>query len=76
MSPTRTRWRLGLTATALLVASTVVSGPAPASAAADVTDYAITVDPKGSGAKIDDRGPQQHHPDASPSPRPAPSRST
>ncbi|WP_369256846.1 alpha-L-arabinofuranosidase C-terminal domain-containing protein [Streptomyces sp. R35] len=54
MSPTRTRWRLGLTATALLVASTVVPGTAPANAAADVTDYVITVDPKGSGAKIDD----------------------
>lgn len=51
MSRTRTRWRLGLTATALLVASAVVPGPAHA---ADVTDYAITVDPKGSGAKIDD----------------------
>ncbi|WP_327427374.1 alpha-L-arabinofuranosidase C-terminal domain-containing protein [Streptomyces sp. NBC_01236] len=54
MSPTGTRWRLGLTATALLVASTVVPGTAPANAAADVTDYAITVDPKGSGVKIDD----------------------
>ncbi|MEV4453853.1 alpha-L-arabinofuranosidase C-terminal domain-containing protein [Streptomyces mirabilis] len=52
MSRTRTRWRLGLTATALLVASAVV--PGPAHAAADATDYAITVDPKGSGAKIDD----------------------
>ncbi|MEU1042094.1 alpha-L-arabinofuranosidase C-terminal domain-containing protein [Streptomyces sp. NPDC005551] len=51
MSPTRTRWRLGLTAAALLVASAVVPGPANA---ADVTDYSITVDPKGSGAKIDD----------------------
>jgi alpha-L-arabinofuranosidase len=53
MSPTRTRWRLGLTATALLVASTVVPGSANA-VADDVTDYAISVDPKGSGAKIDD----------------------
>ncbi|MFD5079116.1 alpha-L-arabinofuranosidase C-terminal domain-containing protein [Streptomyces sp. NPDC058371] len=52
MSPTRTRWRLGLTAAALLVASAVV--PGPANAAADVTDYTISVDPKGSGATIDD----------------------
>ncbi|BAC74467.1 alpha-N-arabinofuranosidase [Streptomyces avermitilis] len=51
MSPTRTRWRLGLTAAALLVAS--VGVPAPAHAE-DITDYAIAVDPKGSGAKIDD----------------------
>lgn len=52
MSRTRTRWRLGLTATALLVASAVV--PGPAHAVGDATDYAINVDPKGSGAKIDD----------------------
>ncbi len=51
MSSTRTRWRLGLTATALLVVSAVV--PAPANAE-DVTDYAITVDPAAKGAKIDD----------------------
>ncbi|WP_405538597.1 carbohydrate binding domain-containing protein [Streptomyces sp. NBC_00075] len=51
MSRTRTRWRLGLTATALLVVSAVV--PAPANAE-DVTDYAITVDPATRGAKIDD----------------------
>ncbi|MGW3651967.1 alpha-L-arabinofuranosidase C-terminal domain-containing protein [Streptomyces sp. NPDC000878] len=51
MSRTRTRWRLGLTATALLVVSAVV--PAPANAE-DVTDYAITVDPAAKGAKIDD----------------------
>ncbi|MEU9468639.1 alpha-L-arabinofuranosidase C-terminal domain-containing protein [Streptomyces avermitilis] len=51
MSPTRTRWRLGLTAAALLVAS--VGVPAPANAE-DLTDYTITVDPEGSGAKIDD----------------------
>ncbi|MEU2588466.1 alpha-L-arabinofuranosidase C-terminal domain-containing protein [Streptomyces avermitilis] len=51
MSPTRTRWRLGLTAAALLVAS--VGVPAPAHAE-DITDYTIAVDPKGSGAKIDD----------------------
>ncbi|MEU6224348.1 alpha-L-arabinofuranosidase C-terminal domain-containing protein [Streptomyces sp. NPDC047042] len=51
MSRTRTRWRLGLTASALLVVSAVV--PAPASAE-DVTDYAITVDPAAKGAKIDD----------------------
>ncbi|WP_151476762.1 alpha-L-arabinofuranosidase C-terminal domain-containing protein [Streptomyces albicerus] len=50
---TRTRWRLSLTATALLAASFLV--PAPVNAAAeDTTDYAITVDPKASGAKIDD----------------------
>ena len=49
---TRTRWRIGLTATALLVASTALpAGPANAE---DVTDYAITVDPKTKGAKIDD----------------------
>jgi len=51
MSRTRTRWRLGLTATALLVVSAVV--PAPANAE-DVTDYAIIVDPATKGAKIDD----------------------
>ncbi|WP_105974227.1 alpha-L-arabinofuranosidase C-terminal domain-containing protein [Streptomyces geranii] len=51
MSRTRTRWRLGLTATALMVVSAVV--PAPANAE-DVTDYAITVDPATKGAKIDD----------------------
>ncbi|MFD3618625.1 alpha-L-arabinofuranosidase C-terminal domain-containing protein [Streptomyces sp. NPDC058676] len=51
MSRTRTRWRLGLTATAFLVAA----GPVPAPAhAEDVTDYAITVDPTAKGAKIDD----------------------
>jgi alpha-L-arabinofuranosidase len=48
---TRTRWRLGLTATAFLVAA--ASLPAPAHAE-DVTDYAITVDPTAKGAKIDD----------------------
>ncbi|MER6012589.1 alpha-L-arabinofuranosidase C-terminal domain-containing protein [Streptomyces bluensis] len=48
---TRPRWRLGLTATALLVASAVVPGPAHAE---DVTDYTITVDPTTKGAKIDD----------------------
>ncbi|MCX5598181.1 carbohydrate binding domain-containing protein [Streptomyces phaeochromogenes] len=63
MSRTRTRWRLSLTATALLAASFLV--PAPVNAAAegttaegvtaeDTTDYAITVDPKAAGAKIDD----------------------
>lgn len=51
MSRTRTSWRLGLTAIALLVASAVV--PAPANAE-DVTDYAITVDPAAKGARIDD----------------------
>ncbi|MEV0224978.1 alpha-L-arabinofuranosidase C-terminal domain-containing protein [Streptomyces sp. NPDC050704] len=51
---TRTRGRVALTATALLAASFLV--PAPVNAAedaADATDYAITVDPKASGAKID-----------------------
>ncbi|MFI9763584.1 alpha-L-arabinofuranosidase C-terminal domain-containing protein [Streptomyces sp. NPDC051963] len=48
---TRTRWRQGLTATALLMAA--VALPAPAHAE-DVTDYAITVDPATQGAKIDD----------------------
>ncbi|MEV0172361.1 alpha-L-arabinofuranosidase C-terminal domain-containing protein [Streptomyces sp. NPDC050803] len=48
---TRTRWRLGLTTTALVLA--VAAVPAPAHAE-DVTDYAITVDPAGRGAKIDD----------------------
>ncbi|MFF0162758.1 alpha-L-arabinofuranosidase C-terminal domain-containing protein [Streptomyces sp. NPDC005263] len=51
MSRTSTRWRLGLTATAFLVAAGLV----PASAhAEDVTDYAITVDPATKGATIDD----------------------
>ncbi|MFF0012337.1 alpha-L-arabinofuranosidase C-terminal domain-containing protein [Streptomyces sp. NPDC005374] len=47
----RTRWRLGLGATALLVAAGLVTAPAHAE---DVTDYAITVDPAAKGAKIDD----------------------
>ncbi|MEV2215106.1 alpha-L-arabinofuranosidase C-terminal domain-containing protein [Streptomyces sp. NPDC050997] len=51
MSRTRIRWRLGLTATAFLVAAGLVSAPAHAE---DVTDYAITVDPATKGAKIDD----------------------
>jgi alpha-L-arabinofuranosidase len=51
MSRTRTRWRLGLTATAFLVAAGLVPAPAHAE---DVTDYAITVDPTAQGAKIDD----------------------
>ncbi|MER5212781.1 alpha-L-arabinofuranosidase C-terminal domain-containing protein [Streptomyces sp. NPDC002838] len=51
MSRTRTRWRLGLTATAFLVAAGLVTAPAHAE---DVTDYAITVDPSAKGAKIDD----------------------
>ncbi|MDW4906866.1 alpha-L-arabinofuranosidase C-terminal domain-containing protein [Streptomyces sp. ADMS] len=51
MTSTRTRWRLGLTATALLVVSAVV--PAPANAE-DITDYVITVDPAAKGAEIDD----------------------
>ncbi|KQW01848.1 alpha-L-arabinofuranosidase C-terminal domain-containing protein [Streptomyces sp. Root369] len=47
----RTRWRLGLGATAFLVAAGLVPAPAHAD---DVTDYAITVDPAARGAKIDD----------------------
>lgn len=47
----RTRWRLGLGATAFLVAAGLVTAPAHAE---DVTDYAITVDPAAKGAKIDD----------------------
>ncbi|KPI16370.1 alpha-L-arabinofuranosidase domain protein [Actinobacteria bacterium OK074] len=63
MSRTRpTRWRLGLTAGALLLASVSLPAPAGAAASADradradsaVTDYAITVDPKATGATIDD----------------------
>ncbi|GGZ07892.1 alpha-L-arabinofuranosidase C-terminal domain-containing protein [Streptomyces poonensis] len=53
----RTRWRLGVTASSLLMAAAVVPGPAQAedgTEAADTTDYAITVDPKAKGAKIDD----------------------
>ncbi|BBC37908.1 Carbohydrate binding domain protein [Streptomyces graminofaciens] len=49
---TRARWRIGLTATALLLASSALpAGPANAD---DVTDYAIKVSPKAKGAKIDD----------------------
>ncbi|MFJ8718913.1 alpha-L-arabinofuranosidase C-terminal domain-containing protein [Streptomyces violaceus] len=47
----RTRWRLGLTTTALLTAAALVPAPAHAE---DVTDYAITVDPSAKGAAIDD----------------------
>jgi alpha-L-arabinofuranosidase len=47
----RTRWRLGLGATAFLVAAGLIPAPAHAE---DVTDYAITVDPAAKGAKIDD----------------------
>ncbi|MFC8429137.1 alpha-L-arabinofuranosidase C-terminal domain-containing protein [Streptomyces sp. NPDC057253] len=47
----RTRWRLGLSATALLVAAGTIPAPAHAE---DVTDYAITVDPTAKGARIDD----------------------
>ncbi|MGW2051263.1 alpha-L-arabinofuranosidase C-terminal domain-containing protein [Streptomyces sp. NPDC001858] len=50
-STTRTRWRVGLGAIALLTATTLVPVPAHAEA---VTDYAITVDPAARGAKIDD----------------------
>ncbi|MFD0310286.1 alpha-L-arabinofuranosidase C-terminal domain-containing protein [Streptomyces sp. NPDC127119] len=55
---TRTRWRLALTATALLAASFLVPPPVSATpvdaAAEDATDYAITVDPEAAGARIDD----------------------
>ncbi|MFE3035788.1 alpha-L-arabinofuranosidase C-terminal domain-containing protein [Streptomyces canus] len=47
----RTRWRLGLSATAFLVAAGLVPAPAHAE---DVTDYTITVDPAAKGPKIDD----------------------
>ncbi|MFG2799069.1 alpha-L-arabinofuranosidase C-terminal domain-containing protein [Streptomyces pseudovenezuelae] len=47
----RTRWRLGLGATAFLVAAGLVPDPAHAE---DVTDYAITVDPAAKGPRIDD----------------------
>ncbi|MFH9732185.1 alpha-L-arabinofuranosidase C-terminal domain-containing protein [Streptomyces sp. NPDC017260] len=47
----RTRWRLGLSVTALLAASALLPSPAHAEA---VTDYAITVDPSAEGAAIDD----------------------
>ncbi|MFM9449001.1 alpha-L-arabinofuranosidase C-terminal domain-containing protein [Streptomyces acidiscabies] len=46
----RTRLRLGLGATALLLATAAL----PATAHAAPTDYAITVDPAATGAKIDD----------------------
>ncbi|QNP73735.1 carbohydrate binding domain-containing protein [Streptomyces roseirectus] len=47
----RTRWRLGLGATALLLAT---AGLPVTAQAADTTDYAVTVDPAGKGARIDD----------------------
>ncbi|MFI9830107.1 alpha-L-arabinofuranosidase C-terminal domain-containing protein [Streptomyces sp. NPDC051913] len=47
----RTRWRYGIAATALLAAAGLIPAPAHAE---DVTDYAITVDPAAKGAKIDD----------------------
>lgn len=50
-STARTRWRVGLAATALLTAAALVPAPAHAE---DVTDYAISVDPSAQGAKIDD----------------------
>ncbi|MFE9624113.1 alpha-L-arabinofuranosidase C-terminal domain-containing protein [Streptomyces sp. NPDC006527] len=50
-STTRTRWRVGLTATALLTAGALLPAPAHAE---DVTDYTITVDPTAKGAEIDD----------------------
>ncbi|MET9503030.1 alpha-L-arabinofuranosidase C-terminal domain-containing protein [Streptomyces sp. NPDC006622] len=50
-STTGPRWRLGLTATALLTAAALLPAPAYAEAAAD---YTITVDPTARGAAIDD----------------------
>ncbi|CAM5543454.1 hypothetical protein STENM327S_04222 [Streptomyces tendae] len=47
----RTRWRLGLSVTALLTASALLPSPAHAEA---VADYTITVDPSGQGPTIDD----------------------
>ncbi|MFC3577150.1 alpha-L-arabinofuranosidase C-terminal domain-containing protein [Streptomyces yaanensis] len=47
---TRTRWRIGLGASAFLLATAVLPAPAHAE---DVTDYSITVDPAARGAKID-----------------------
>ncbi|MEV5440432.1 alpha-L-arabinofuranosidase C-terminal domain-containing protein [Streptomyces sp. NPDC052682] len=47
---TGTRWRFGLTATALLTAAALVPVPAHAES---VTDYTITVDPQAKGAAID-----------------------
>ncbi|MEU6290105.1 alpha-L-arabinofuranosidase C-terminal domain-containing protein [Streptomyces sp. NPDC046988] len=47
----RTRWRLGLSVTALLTASALLPSPVHAEAAAD---YTITVDPSARGATIDD----------------------
>ncbi|MEV5014870.1 alpha-L-arabinofuranosidase C-terminal domain-containing protein [Streptomyces sp. NPDC053780] len=47
----RTRWRLGLSVTALLTASALLPSPVHAEAAAD---YTITVDPSARGAAIDD----------------------
>jgi alpha-L-arabinofuranosidase len=49
---TRTRWRFAPAACAFLTAAAVLV-PAPVRAAA-AADYAITVDPAGQGAKIDD----------------------
>ncbi|MFJ4952074.1 alpha-L-arabinofuranosidase C-terminal domain-containing protein [Streptomyces sp. NPDC088760] len=45
-----TRWRLGLGASAVLLATAVLPAPAHAE---DTTDYAITVDPAATGPKID-----------------------
>jgi hypothetical protein len=48
---TRTRWRLGLRASAFLLATAMTPAPAHAE---DVTDYAITIGPTARGAAIDD----------------------
>ncbi|GGS72600.1 alpha-L-arabinofuranosidase C-terminal domain-containing protein [Streptomyces cinerochromogenes] len=44
------RWRLGLTTSAVLLATAALPAPAHAE---DVTDYTITVDPSATGPKID-----------------------
>ncbi|MBC2866749.1 carbohydrate binding domain-containing protein [Streptomyces mexicanus] len=47
------RWRLGLGASAFLLATAVVPAPAHAAGPAAVADYAITVDPTARGAALD-----------------------
>ncbi|WP_320781138.1 alpha-L-arabinofuranosidase C-terminal domain-containing protein [Streptomyces sp. CRN 30] len=58
MSRTRTRSRTSrrpvVAASALLMASAVVPGPAHAEDGTGVTDYSITVDPRAEGPEIDD----------------------
>jgi len=47
----RTRWRYGMAATALVAAAGLIPAPAHAE---NATDYAIVVDPTAKGARIDD----------------------